>query len=94
MRTSRIAALTLSACAVLSVGCSSSLDQPRHAGDLGSIRSNPSPAMHTLAERGTDRTNRHVIVFDNNLRMLSSDIDRALQIDRPSNLTGYPSTRR
>ena len=93
MRAGRIAALTLSACAALSVGCSSAA-QPRHAGDLGAIRANPSPAMHTLAERGTDRTNRHVIVFDNNLRMLSSDIDRALQIDRPSNLTAYPSTRR
>lgn len=93
MRTSRIATLTLSACAALSVGCSSSLDQPRHAGDLGSIRANPSPAMHTLAERGTDRTNRHVIVLDTNLRMLSSDIDRALLIDRPSSLTAYPARR-
>lgn len=93
MRTSRIAALTLSACAALSVGCSS-LDQPRHAGDLDSIRANPSPAMHTLSERRVEHVNRHVIVFDTNLRMLSNDIDRALLIDRPSNLTAYPSTRR
>jgi hypothetical protein len=85
--------LALAACTAALVGCSSS-SGPTHAGDLDAIRSNPTPAMHTLGERKTDATNRRVIVNDTNLRMFTDDLDRFLLIDRPSNLSMYPPTRR
>jgi len=42
--------------------------------------------MHTLAKRDSDRLNTYARMKDSNLRMLSTDIDRALYIDRPSRL--------
>ncbi len=68
---------------LLLVGCSSG---PSHAGNINSIRWDPSPAMHTLAKRDSDRINTHAYVKDSNLRMISTDLDRALFIDRPSRL--------
>lgn len=65
------------------VGCSSG---PSHAGNIDSIRWDPSPAMHTLAKRDSDRLNSHARMKDSNLRMFSSDIDKALFLDRPSRL--------
>lgn len=76
---------TLIASPLTLVGCSSS-SGPHHAGDIGSIRSNPSPAMHTLTKRDSDRFNTHAIVRDSNFRMLSNDIDRMFYMDRPSRL--------
>ncbi len=68
---------------LLLVGCSSG---PAHAGNIDSIRWDPSPAMHTLAKRDSDRINTHAYIKDSNLRMLSSDIDKAFFMDRPSRL--------
>jgi hypothetical protein len=59
---------------------------PSHAGNIDSIRWDPSPSMHTLARRDSDRLNNYARMKDSNLRMLSTDIDRALYIDRPSRL--------
>lgn len=84
----RLPAAAIVAACFAAAGCSS--DGPRHAGDIDMIRSNPSPAMHTLAERDADRLNRHALVRDTNFRMISGDIDRLLMIDRPSHLTMYP----
>lgn len=67
------------------VGCSSS-SGPHHAGDIDSIRWNPSPAMHTLAKRDSDRLNTHARTRDSNFRMFSDDIDRMFYMDRPSRL--------
>ncbi len=94
MRTTRrtIAALALAA-AACSVGCSSSSNAPRHAGDVSAIRANPSPAMHTLAGRHTDAKNRRTVTIDTNLRMFTEDWERAMFLDRPSRLTMYPTTR-
>lgn len=66
------------------IGCSSS--GPQHAGDIDSIRWDPSPAMHTLAERGSDRQNNHARMRDTNLRAFSEDIDSMFYLDRPSRL--------
>lgn len=95
MRTNRrsAAALVMAASTAALVGCSSS-SGPRHAGDIDAIRANPSPAMDSPAERRTDITNRHVIANDTNLRMLNDDWDRFWLIDRPTNLSLYPTTRR
>jgi hypothetical protein len=95
MRTTRrtVAALALAAAAACSIGCSSSSNMPRHAGDIDSIRSNPSPAMHTLAGRKTDAYNRRTVAVDSNLRMFTEDWERAMFFDRPSRLTMYPATR-
>lgn len=88
----RIAAAALFASAAALTGCSSS-NGPRHAGDIDSLRSDPSPAMHTLSERDSDRINRHTVVRDTDFRMLSDDWDRFWMIDRPSHLTFYPMSR-
>lgn len=66
------------------VGCSSS--GPRHAGDIDSIRWDPTPAMHTLAERDSDRLNNYARTKDNNLRAFSEDLDKAFFLNRPSRL--------
>lgn len=66
------------------VGCSSS--GPRHAGDIASIRWDPTPAMHTLAERDSDRLNNYARAKDNNLRAFSEDLDAVFFLDRPSRL--------
>lgn len=75
-----------------SVGCSSTSNS-NHAGDIEMLRSDPSPAMHTLGERADDRQNRYVSVKDSNFRMISDDWDRLWYIDRPSHLTKYPKIR-
>ena len=80
-RSTSLAALI--AAPLLLVGCSSG---QHHAGDISSIRWDPSPAMHTLAKRDADRLNDYARMSDSNLRMLSTDIDRTLYIDRPSRL--------
>ena len=80
-----LASATLFVLPALLVGCTSS-SGPRHAGDIDSIRWNPSPAMHTLAERDSDRLNTHARVRDNDLRAFSEDIDSIFFLDRPSRL--------
>ncbi|MCR9076345.1 MAG: hypothetical protein NXI07_09945 [bacterium] len=67
------------------IGCSSS-SGPRHAGDIDSIRSDPTPALHTLSQRSTDRWNEHARTKDQNLRIISEDIDHIFFLDRPSRL--------
>lgn len=89
MKTSRTLRRSIITTALVSiplvlVGCSSS--GPSHAGDINSIRWDPSPAMHTLAKRDSDRLNTHAIVKDSNFRMISTDLDRAFFLDRPSRL--------
>jgi hypothetical protein len=87
MKTHRTRIMTVAALFVLPaalIGCSSS--GPRHAGDIDAIRSNPSPAMHTLAQRGSDRQNSHARMRDTNFRALSQDIDKIFHLDRPSRL--------
>ena len=66
------------------IGCSSS--GVHHAGDIDSIRWNPSPAMHTLAKRDSDRLNDYARTKDSNLRMISEDIDSVFFLNRPSRL--------
>ncbi|CAN0568928.1 unnamed protein product, partial [Laminaria digitata] len=57
-------AATLTVLPALLIGCTSS-SGPRHAGDISSIRWDPSPAMHTLAERDSDRLNNYARAKDN-----------------------------
>lgn len=84
------AALSAAAFAMTLVGCSSS--NSMHAGDIDSIRSNPSPSMHTLARRSDDRSNTNAAMRDTNFRMLSNDIDKLiLYTDRPSHLSSFPN---
>ncbi len=66
------------------IGCSSS--GPKHAGDIDAIRSNPSPAMHTLARREADELNAQAYTRDTNTRELWEDIDMMFFLDRPSRL--------
>jgi len=75
--------LALMGTPLLLIGCSSG---QQHAGDINSIRWDPSPAMHTLAKRDSDRLNTYARTKDSNLRMLSTDIDKIFYLDRPSRL--------
>jgi hypothetical protein len=79
------AAATLTVLPALLIGCTSS-SGPRHAGDIDSIRWDPSPAMHTLAERDSDRLNNYARAKDTNLRAISEDIDSIFFLDKPSRL--------
>tara|TARA_E500000318_G_scaffold85651_2_gene81772 strand:+ start:31748 stop:32035 length:288 start_codon:yes stop_codon:yes gene_type:complete len=67
------------------IGCTSS-NGPHHAGDIDSIRWDPSPAMHTTAQRAHDRYNSHARMKDTNLRALTEDFDHAFFLDRPTRL--------
>lgn len=67
------------------IGCSSS-SGPRHAGDIDAIRSDPSPAMHTTAQRVDDRYNDYARMKDTSLRAFSEDIDHMFHLDRPTRL--------
>jgi hypothetical protein len=78
-----ITLIALAATPLILIGCSSG---PSHAGNINSIRWDPSPAMHTLTQRDSDRINTHAYVKDSDLRMLSTDIDRVFFMDRPSRL--------
>ena len=84
--TSKAATTLLLAGALLTLtACSSSSTQ--HAGDVGSYRSNPTPAMHKLAQRSSDRANMFSHTFDTNVRAMQGDIDRMLLFtNRPSRL--------
>jgi len=81
---SKAAASLFFAGALLSLAACSSSSQ--HAGNVGSVRSNPTPAMHTLAQRSSDRANMHAYKIDTDFRSFHSDIDRAFYMDRPSRL--------
>ena len=88
MKTTRTLRKTLTIAALLGtplllIGCSSGQS---HAGDIDSIRWNPSPSMHTLDQRSSDRMNMHARMKDSNLRMISTDIDKIFFVDRPSRL--------
>ncbi len=74
--------------ALLLTACSSG--QVKHAGDVGKIRSHPSPAMMSLAKRPSDNANTIAIMKDTNLRMFWEDGARLLHLDRPTNLTPKP----
>jgi len=85
-----LATLSGAALSMTLVGCSSS-GSSMHAGDVGAIRGNPSPAMHTLARRSTDRSNDFAVSKDTNMRMIYHDIDNLiLYTNRPSHLTSFP----
>jgi hypothetical protein len=89
MKTSRIArrvtVAALFAVPAALIGCTSS-SGPYHAGDIDAIRWNPSPAMHTTAQRADDRYNDHARMRDTGLRAISEDIDHIFFLDRPTRL--------
>jgi len=82
--TKAAATILLSAALLTLTACSSS--STKHAGNVGSIRANPSPAMHTLARRASDRANTHAYVVDTDLRSIHNDMDTILHLNRPSRL--------
>ncbi|MEZ6242443.1 MAG: hypothetical protein R3B57_05310 [Phycisphaerales bacterium] len=79
--------IALAATAALLAGCSSG---PKHAGNVGKYRNNPSPALTTLAKRPADNRNSLAIMEDTNWRMFWEDGARVLYIDRPSRLSPKP----
>lgn len=81
----RLTVATLFVLPATLIGCSSS-SGPRHAGDISSIRWDPTPAMHTTAQRDSDRLNNYARTKDTNLRAISEDIDHIFFLDRPSRL--------
>jgi len=72
---------TVLGASALAIGCSKA-DQ---------FRMNPSPGIANLQWSKDERANRRTIVFDTNLRAASNDLDRALFLDKPSQITGLPN---
>ena len=77
---------SIAAFALLCGGCASSTD---HA----SVRTDPSPEMHTLHQRYGDAQNMVSITFNENLRAMNSDLARFFLLSRPSLLTPEPIPR-
>lgn len=80
--------LTITAAAALTavlVGCNDNdhVSWKDVTGDL-------TPEMHGLAERREDNHNAFSMMANQNIRMISDDIDRTLYIDHPSRLTPFP----
>lgn len=71
----------LAAAALAQVGCSKA----------GQYRMNPSPGIANLQWSQDERSNRRTIMFDTNLRAASNDLDRALFLEKPSQITGLPN---
>lgn len=69
---------------LIMIGCSSG--GPEHAGNMNSLRWDPSPAMHALAKRDSDRLNMYARTKDTNIRLINNDIDKMWFLDRPSRL--------
>jgi len=84
-KSTKAAATIILAAGLLSLtACTGS--STRHAGNISSIRANPTPAMHTLARRASDRANTHARTIDTDLRSFNNDFDRVLHLNRPSRL--------
>ena len=82
--TRRLAAAALFVLPAALIGCSGS--GPHHAGDINAIRADPTPALHNLAQRPSDRWNNHARMKDQNFRTFNDDIDMVFHLDRPSRL--------
>ena len=82
--TKAVAAVLLSTALLALSACTSS--STKHAGNIDSIRNNPSPAMHTLSQRFSDRSNTRAMVIDTDLRSMQEDFDHIFHLNRPSRL--------
>ncbi len=83
----RTAAVRLVLCSALAASCL----VPVGCSKADQYRMNPSPGIANLQWSKDERANRRTIVFDTNLRAASNDLDRALFLDRPSQITGLPN---
>lgn len=72
---------------VLVAGCSS---VSREDAD---VRSELTPELTTLGQRGIDWDNRALIAVDTNLRSANNDLTRMWLLDRPSRLNREPMPR-
>ncbi len=82
--TKAAATILLSAALLTLSACTSS--STKHAGNIDSIRNNPSPAMHNLSQRYSDRSNTRALVIDTDLRSMQDDFDHIFHLNRPSRL--------
>ena len=89
-RTATLAALAGLTLAATLTGCK---PHTRHAGDVGEIIANPTPALDTRSQRGAEQATNYTVVSDTNARMIAEDLSRALYIDRPSHLAPGPDPR-
>ena len=83
----RTAAIRIALCSALTVA----VIAPLGCSKAQQFRMNPSPNIANLQWSKDERANRRTIVFDTNLRAASNDLDRALLIEKPSQITGLPN---
>ncbi len=85
-----LAGLTLGAlAAAVLVGCSSS--SPYDV-SFGAISGNLTPELEGMTDRPIDNERNVAVANNQNWRMFSDDLGRALYIDHPSRLSPYPIT--
>ena len=73
----------------LLAGCGSS--NPSQV-SFGAISSNLTPELQGLTDRPVDNERNVAVANNQNWRMFSDDLGRALYIDHPSRLSPYPIT--
>ena len=67
------------------VGCSATDNSPE------GIRDNLTPDLQTTTDRPVDIGNRVSITYDENIRRMWEDFQRAALVDRPSMLSRFPT---
>lgn len=92
-RTVRTASLAVLAGLTIAASFTGCKPKTRHAGDVGAIIANPSPALDTRSKRGSEQATNYSLVSDTQGRMIAEDISRALLIDRPTRLAPGPVPR-
>jgi hypothetical protein len=68
------------------VGCQSNPTDPSY----NMVKRNLTPELQTLSESSTDVDRNLSVNFNQDLRMISSDLGRAFYTDRPSYLSPMP----
>jgi hypothetical protein len=56
------------------------------------VTSDLTPEMHGVAERDEDNHNAFSVAQNQNIRMISDDLDRVFLLDHPSRLSPFPIT--
>ncbi len=75
----------IAVCLIVVSGCGSS-----RSTDFDSLRKNLTPELQGLTDRPVDNQRNFAVRENQNWRMFSDDLNRALFLDHPSRLSPYP----
>ena len=82
----RITLFLSAVCLIAVSGCGSS----SRSTDFNSLRKDLTPEMQGLTDRPVDNQRNLAVRENQNWRMFSDDLNRALFLDHPSRLSPYP----